>query len=467
MSSGLLNTIQSSFSSLYRVIDLVVIGFTFFACLFWYQVPVTIHYQLVLLISLTCFLFFGQTVDLYRSWRTSTTLAMVSYAVLTWALSCVVLITLAYFTKLGVVYSRLAIGTWFVVTSFGLVIWRIFFRELLFYFRKSGANTRSVVIIGATSSGLKLAQQIQNNPQLGLTIEGVYDDREASRLPLELQNSKKGNIKDALALIKSKHEVNQVFVAMPLKAEERITEILSELRDSTATVHIVPDFLIYNLLHAKWQQIGNMETLSVYDSPFEGFNVTIKRVEDIVLSIVILSLILIPMFFIAILVKLTSKGPVLFKQKRYGLDGREIKIYKFRSMALVQKEVDKVKQATKFDARITPVGAFLRRTSLDELPQFFNVLQGSMSIVGPRPHAIVHNEEYRQLIDGYMLRHKVKPGITGWAQINGWRGETDTLEKMEKRIEFDLAYIHRWSLLFDLKIIVLTIFKGFVNKNAY
>jgi len=173
------------------------------------------------------------------------------------------------------------------------------------------------------------------------------------------------------------------------------------------------------------------------------------------------------MCFIALAIKLTSKGPIIFKQKRYGLDGKEIKIYKFRSMSLVQKRINDVVQATKFDARITPVGAILRRTSLDELPQFINVLQGNMSIVGPRPHAVVHNEEYRQLIDGYMLRHKAKPGITGWAQINGWRGETDTLVKMEKRIEFDLTYIQRWSLLFDLKIILLTIFKGFIDKNAY
>ena len=172
------------------------------------------------------------------------------------------------------------------------------------------------------------------------------------------------------------------------------------------------------------------------------------------------------MLFIAAGIKLTSKGPVLFKQRRYGLRGEEIEVWKFRSMTVMENS-DVVVQATKSDVRITPFGGFLRRTSLDELPQFFNVLGGSMSIVGPRPHAVAHNEEYRSQVQFYMLRHKVKPGITGWAQINGWRGETDTLYKMEKRVEFDLQYIKHWSVWFDIKIIFMTIFKGFVNKNAY
>ena len=305
------------------------------------------------------------------------------------------------------------------------------------------------------------------NPHLGLKLEGFYEDRPASRLPDMGEHQIHGTIEEGVNLVKSNPDINHVYIAMPMKAEARITEILNKCSDTTATVHIIPDFFMYNLLHARWQNVGNIQTLSIFDSPFDGFNITIKRIEDILLGTIILTLIAIPMCFIGLAVKLTSKGPIIFKQTRYGLDGQEMKIYKFRSMALVNKKVDNIVQATKFDARVTPVGAFLRRTSLDELPQFINVLQGNMSIVGPRPHAVQHNEEYRKLIDGYMLRHKAKPGITGWAQINGWRGETDTLEKMEKRIEFDLQYIHRWSLAFDLRIIFLTIFKGFINKNAY
>jgi putative colanic acid biosynthesis UDP-glucose lipid carrier transferase len=209
-----------------------------------------------------------------------------------------------------------------------------------------------------------------------------------------------------------------------------------------------------------------MNTLSVFESPYHGIQNLIKRTEDIVVSSIILCLIAPVLLTVGMCVKFTSKGPVLFKQDRYGLSGQKIKVWKFRSMSVMENS-DVVTQATKGDARITPVGAFIRRTSLDELPQFFNVLLGDMSVVGPRPHAVLHNEEYRSKVDYYMLRHKVKPGITGWAQINGWRGETDTLDKMEKRVEFDLQYIKHWSVWFDIKIIFLTIFKGFIDKNAY
>ena len=467
MSDGLLSTIQSSFSALYRTVDLFVIATFFLLSMHGYDVELDTKYQLVLLISLASFLFISQSCELYRSWRTSTTLTMLGYTSLVWIICCVILITLAYFTKTGSHYSRVAIGIWFVSTFITLNMWRVAFRAILFHFRKSGMNAKSVIIIGATPSGLRLADQIVKNPQLGLKLQGFYEDRPIDRLPDMGQHQVKGSMDEGINLVKTTPDINHVYIAMPMKAEERITEILNKCSDTTATVHILPDFFIYNLLHARWQHVGNMQTLSIFDSPFDGFNLTIKRIEDIVLASIILCLVAIPMCFIGLAVKWTSKGPIIFQQKRYGLDGEEIKIYKFRSMALVNKKVDNVVQATKFDARVTPIGAILRRTSLDELPQFINVLQGNMSIVGPRPHAIQHNEEYRQLIDGYMLRHKAKPGITGWAQINGWRGETDTLEKMEKRIEFDLKYIHRWSLAFDLKIIFLTIFKGFVNKNAY
>ena len=467
MSNGLLSTIQSSFSALYRTADLFVITVVFLLSLHLYEVTLDTHYQLVLLISLSCFLFISQSFDLYRSWRTSSTRTMLSYTSLVWIICCIILITLAYFTKTGTYYSRVAIGIWFMFTFIFLNMWRVAFRALLFQFRKSGVNAKSVIIIGATPSGIKLADQIAVNPQLGLKLRGFYDDRPLSRLPDIGQHKVLGRIEEGVNLVKSNPDINHVYIAMPMKAEARITEILNKCSDTTATVHIIPDFFVYNLLHARWQYIGNIQTLSIFDSPFDGFNLTIKRIEDILLASIILAIIAIPMCFIGIAIKLTSRGPIIFQQKRYGLDGQEIKIYKFRSMALVDEKSDNIVQATKFDTRITPLGALLRRTSLDELPQFINVLQGNMSIVGPRPHAIQHNEEYRNLVDGYMLRHKAKPGITGWAQVNGWRGETDTLEKMEKRIEFDLKYIHRWSLAFDLKIIFLTIFKGFVNKNAY
>jgi len=228
----------------------------------------------------------------------------------------------------------------------------------------------------------------------------------------------------------------------------------------------VPDVFAFDLLNARMTDLKGLPTISIYDTPMVGGHKLVKRLQDIILGSAILLLISPVLLVIACAIKFTSKGDVLFKQDRYGIDGKKIKVWKFRSMT-VADNANVVVQAKKNDSRITPLGAFLRRTSLDELPQFFNVLQGSMSIVGPRPHAVAHNEEYRKLIQGYMLRHKMKPGITGWAQVNGWRGETDTLEKMQKRIEYDLDYIHSWSLYWDLKIVFLTIFKGFINKNAY
>lgn len=223
---------------------------------------------------------------------------------------------------------------------------------------------------------------------------------------------------------------------------------------------------MYSLLNSRWQTVGNVQALSIYDTPFQGANDVLKRIEDVVVSSIILAFLAIPMLCIAAAVKLTSPGPAIFKQKRYGLDGKEITVYKFRSMS-TQDNGPEVKQATKNDPRVTKLGAFLRKTSLDELPQFINVLQGRMSIVGPRPHAVAHNEQYRKLITGYMLRHKIRPGITGWAQVNGLRGETETVNKMAKRVEYDLDYMHRWSVWFDLKIILKTVVGGFSGNNVY
>jgi putative colanic acid biosynthesis UDP-glucose lipid carrier transferase len=228
----------------------------------------------------------------------------------------------------------------------------------------------------------------------------------------------------------------------------------------------VPDIFVSDLIQARVDFIGELPVVAVCETPFFGFNGLVKRVSDFVLAALILLGISPLMLAVAIGVKLSSPGPVLFKQRRYGVDGRKIVVYKFRSMT-VAEDGDVVRQATRHDARVTAFGAFLRRTSLDELPQFINVLQGRMSVVGPRPHAVAHNELYRKLIRGYMIRHKVKPGITGLAQVNGMRGETDTVEKMKLRIEYDLAYLRNWSLALDLKIVLQTIVVVLKRQNAY
>lgn len=241
---------------------------------------------------------------------------------------------------------------------------------------------------------------------------------------------------------------------------------LNEFSDTTVDVFLVPDLFSYSAHISQLRMFGNIQTISIFTSPFDGEGAVLKRIEDIILGLFFTLLSLPAMLIVAIGIKLTSPGPVLFKQNRYGLNGKQIQVWKFRTMRVMENSAV-VTQATRNDPRITKFGAFLRKTSLDELPQFINVLQGRMSIVGPRPHAVAHNEQYRVLVENYMIRHKVKPGITGLAQINGFRGETDTLDKMEKRIQFDLQYIQSWSLLLDLKIIFLTFFRGFVGKNAF
>lgn len=303
---------------------------------------------------------------------------------------------------------------------------------------------------------------------MGLDLLGFFDDKH--REPIRLANSKvrlpvSGSLEE---LVKQARmgQIDRVYITLPMRSEARIKWLVSQLSDTTVSVYIVPDVFVFELLHARSQNINGVPTISIFDSPMIGANSVIKRLEDIVLSSIIICLITVPMLVISIFVKLSSPGPIFFRQKRYGIDGRPIEVLKFRSMRVMENGADVV-QATRGDNRITPIGAFLRRTSLDELPQFINVLLGDMSIVGPRPHAVAHNEQYRGQINSYMLRHKVKPGITGWAQVNGWRGETDTLDKMQKRVEHDLAYIHNWSLWWDLKIVFLTVFKGFIHKNAY
>lgn len=241
-----------------------------------------------------------------------------------------------------------------------------------------------------------------------------------------------------------------------MTSQPRIIKLLDELKDTTTSIYFLPDVFLTDLIQGRMGQVDGIPVVAVCETPFTGIDGIIKRLADIGFSALMIILLSPLLIAISIAVKLTSPGPVIFKQRRYGLDGKDILIYKFRSMTTCDNG-DKIVQATKQDSRITPLGKFLRKTSLDELPQFFNVLQGRMSIVGPRPHAVAHNELYRKLIKGYMIRHKVKPGITGWAQVNGLRGETDTLDKMQARIEHDIDYLRNWSPRLDVYILFKTV----------
>lgn len=262
------------------------------------------------------------------------------------------------------------------------------------------------------------------------------------------------------------HGIQVIFIALPIRHVQRVLALLDDLKDTTVSIYYVPDIFLSDLIQSRSGEVAGIPVISMCETPFFGYRGVIKRVADVLLTSIVLVPLLPVLGVVALLVKLSSPGPAIFRQRRYGLDGQEITVYKFRTMT-VTEDGDKVVQATVGDRRITPVGAVLRRYSIDELPQLINVLQGRMSLVGPRPHAVAHNEQYRKLIKGYMVRHKVLPGITGLAQVNGCRGETSKIEEMQARVEYDLQYLRQWSLALDIRILIKTVLMLWGDKKAY
>ncbi|CAG1017994.1 undecaprenyl-phosphate glucose phosphotransferase [Burkholderiaceae bacterium] len=405
---------------------------------------------------------------LYRSWRVARLRVELGRTAQCWfvTIAGVDLIGNAAGSLVFQEDARLLILVWGTVTLAGLLGTRILLRSVLRLQRLRGGNYRTVAIIGANETGQAVAQQMQRSTWMGLRLVGHFDDRAPNVERIAPGLTVAGNYAELLRRIHA-NEIDIVYIALPLRSELRIHQIVNQLRDSTVSVYYVPDFTAFGLLRASWDTMGGMPIVNVIDTPHQGIHAMSKRAFDIVVSSFILAFIALPMLLIAAAIKLTSPGPAIFRQRRDGLDGREFEIWKFRTMTVCEDGKAEFRQAVRNDARVTPLGAFLRRTSLDELPQFINVLQGRMSIVGPRPHPVALNAAQRRLIDGYMLRHKVKPGITGWAQVNGYRGETDTHDKMLGRIRLDLDYIHNWSLWLDFRILVLTLVRGLSNPNAY
>ena len=330
--------------------------------------------------------------------------------------------------------------------------------------RLQGPALRAVVV-GMNEQGCALADRLAGAGDTGIDLVGFFDDREPERQHGHERHRLLGRIAEIAGYVKA-NRVHLIYLSLPMASQPRIRELLDALKDTTASVYFVPDMFVTDLIQGRTDSVCGLPVISVCETPFRGPAGVLKRMSDVALASLILVLISPIMLAIGIAVKLGSPGPVIFRQRRYGLDGEEIVVYKFRSMT-VTEDGGTIVQARKDDSRVTRVGALLRRTSMDELPQFINVLQGRMSIVGPRPHAVAHNEQYRQLIKSYMVRHKVRPGITGWAQVNGFRGETDSLEKMEGRIRYDLDYLRNWSLRLDLFIIFKTVRLVFQDSRAY
>jgi putative colanic acid biosynthesis UDP-glucose lipid carrier transferase len=337
----------------------------------------------------------------------------------------------------------------------------------------SSRNSRSAVIVGTTKMALELARTLHQRPELGLKLRCVFIDQNSGDPPIDdatgsaIRNlagaeiRTRGSVRD---YVNARH-IDVVFIARETHAPG-VREMCDELRDTTTSVYLIPDVSLYDLMQARVGDVDGIPVIALCESPLQGGRGALKRGTDMVFATLLLIVASPVMLLIALAIKLDSPGRVFFKQDRYGLDGERIGVYKFRTMTVCENGT-RIVQAKRNDARVTRVGRLLRRTSLDELPQLVNVLQGRMSLVGPRPHAIAHNEEYRKLISGYMVRHKVTPGITGLAQVSGCRGETSTLDDMRRRVQYDLEYLRHWCWLLDIKIMLRTLVLLVRDKRAY
>lgn len=375
---GLIRPYANKLGLLFRLSDVLLIVATLWGGTVFRDIPFSVEYLVAGTLGGLFFSILASARHLYSSWRVGFMRQELVHVWVAWFAACTILLVFSFATKTTASYSRIAVSTWFVTTPFFLSFWRILVRWLLRSLRRSGRNTRTAVIAGAGVLGKHVAEAIVKEPELGIVIKGFYDDKleRGSEVLHASGLTVMGNLDDMVADA-SKGGVDMVYFSLPMRAAERLRQVVAELSDAVVSVYLVPDFFMFDLVQSRWVSIGGIPAVSLFESPF------------------------------------------------------------------------------------------LRRTSLDELPQFINVLQGRMSVVGPRPHAVAHNEQYRPLIQGYMRRHKVRPGITGWAQVNGWRGETETLEKMAKRIEYDMDYIKKWSIWLDLKIIFKTVWIVLLEKGAY
>ncbi len=381
-----------------------------------------------------------------------------------WLVLLALLLAIGYATGYASLYPPYVILAWALGTPVLLVLVTLGLDETARRVVCRPGNFRSVVFVGCNDTSRYMAERFSRHAELCMTVRGFFDDRSperlaASNLPLL------GGLSDLPSYVKQ-HAIDVIFISLPLRHIPRVQHLLGALGDTTVSLYYLPDVFVLDLIQSRAGEILGVPVIAMRETPFHGYRGVAKRSMDVVIAAAVLVVMAPLLAAIACAIKLTSPGPVLFRQCRYGLDGREITIYKFRTM-VVTEERGWPAQARRDDVRVTRLGRFLRRCSLDEFPQLINVLQGRMSLVGPRPHAVAHNEAYRHLIKNYMVRHKVPPGITGLAQINGCRGETPRLADMQARVRFDLEYVRNWSLLLDLKILFMTVPKLFRSDKAY
>ena len=385
--------------------------------------------------------------------------------IMRWLLLLAILLAIAYVTKVSGEFSRRVVLTWATLTPVILIAVVVAFDELLKRYVAVPGNVRRAVFAGFNSASQALAHRLGEHRDLGVEVVGFFDDRSFERLGMDQEASLLGGLGDLPGMVQE-HRLDVIFIALPMRHVQRVLHLLDELHDTTASIYYVPDIFVFDLIQSRAGEILGVPVVAMCETPFRGYRGMVKRAMDVSMALVALLLLSPLMLALALAIRLDSPGPALFKQRRYGLDGREINIYKFRSMNVLEDGAE-IRQATRNDARVTRLGSVMRRYSLDELPQLFNVLQGRMSMVGPRPHAVAHNEQYRSLIKGYMIRHKVLPGITGLAQVSGCRGETARLEDMRARIEHDLDYLRHWTPMLDLVILFKTARVLLGDRKAY
>ena len=430
-----------------------------------YELPLSERYKALLIITalLALILFSSRSRVALETRRSIWNTAIPMFA--SWLALIVTLLIIGYATKTSSLYSRKLLITWALATPVLILVVELLIDTMLSRIWQSSGHQRKVVIAGANEHGLLLAEKIRNNRQTGMSIQGLFEDRAIERLGLLGSNKILGRLHELPAYVRA-NNIDLIYIALPIRNIQRVTELLDELHDTTASIYYVPDVFVFDLIQCRTDEIDGIPVVALCETPFQGSRGLVKRLSDFGIALTIL-IMLSPLILLIVLgIKLTTPGSVIFKQRRYGLDGHEITVYKFRTM-YVSEDSGEIRQATRNDSRVTPIGAYLRKYSLDEIPQFVNVLQGHMSVVGPRPHAVTHNEEYRKIIKGYMIRHKVNPGLTGLAQVRGYRGETANLEDMQQRVESDLEYLRNWSLGLDLKIIFRTVAVIFADKKAY
>ncbi len=412
----------------------------------------------------------GELLDIYqiRSVRNSArTFPRVAMALMA-AFSVMALA--AFFTKTSEDYSRFWFGSWFVISLGVLFAGRLLLNFRVRKWARNGTMERRAVIVGGGKPAEKLIRAMESEPDNDIRLCGIFDDRDDERSPPVVAGYPKlGNVEELVEFTR-RARITMLIVSLPLDAEDRVLRMLKKLWVLPVDIRLSAHSHRLRFRPRSYSYVGKVPMLDIFDRPIRDWDSVAKRLFDIVFSamgIVALSPIMIGA---AIAVKLSSKGPIIFVQKRHGFNNEIINVFKFRSMYVDQQDVTARNAVTKGDPRVTPVGRILRKTSIDELPQFFNALRGDLSLVGPRPHAVLaqtHDKLYGEVVDGYFARHRVKPGVTGWAQINGWRGEVDTDEKIRKRTEYDLYYIENWSLWFDLKILFLTPLRLLNTENAY